>query len=96
MAAAFEDSDFVRAFQNAVLLRFSFQVFRNTGTKTSSRRSANGVYATERCRVLSYRPVVVNRLFVRRENQEIIKFVFFWVSRCRLTNYILNRCPHIK
>ena len=40
--------EFVYAFQNPVEYAFnSFQVFRNTETKASSRRSANGVYATK-------------------------------------------------
>ena len=27
---------------------------------------------------------------------QLITFVYFWVSRCRLTNYVLDRCASIK
>ena len=52
----------MRAFQNAGLYAVVSRFFRNTEAKASSRRSVNGVYSIGRCRLLSHRPVVVNRL----------------------------------
>ena len=55
----------MRAFQNAVQYALASKFFRKTESKASSRRSINGVHSTERCRLLSYRQVAVNRLIFK-------------------------------